>query len=398
MSHVLKELWKQPGIRLIFALSLYLSLSPFLPSYCHQFFYSLSLTIKSLLLWLMPLIVLFYVAYTIQSFKKKAPLFLCVLLVFEGFSNFFSVWYSYGLGVLAKDFMPPLGSLQEIQGLKPLWTFPWQRPLWYGADKASLLGVVMGLMCLSPFEIFLKKNIEIGKKWSQNLLIYGFRPIIPLFIVGFVANLSASGSMKSLYIHLATIMPWLCFGLSFYIAILFFLSARQSFRKMWKHMRHMAPAGALALSSGCSLSTMPWTIEGTRKNLRQPDLADAIIPATTNIQQIGDCIANSFLCYILYTQFMGAPPALTLWIPFSVVFTLARFTTAAVLGGAVFIMLPIYETYLHFTPTMIALMLAFNVIMDPIITSANVMANGALCSVFERLWEQSLKLCRYAFP
>ena len=71
---------------------------------------------------------------------------------------------------------------------------------------------------------------------------------------------------------------------------------------------------------------------------------------------------------------------------FSVAFVIARFATAAVLGGAIFIMLPIYETYLNFSPEMIAIILAFNVMLDPIITSTNVIANGALCSVFERFW------------
>ena len=60
----------------------------------------------------------------------------------------------------------------------------------------------------------------------------------------------------------------------------------------------------------------------------------------------------------------------------------ARFATAAVMGGAIFIMLP-YETYLNFTPEMIAIILAFNLVLDPIVTSSNVLANGALCRIFE---------------
>jgi Na+/H+-dicarboxylate symporter len=65
---------------------------------------------------------------------------------------------------------------------------------------------------------------------------------------------------------------------------------------------------------------------------------------------------------------------------------LARFATAAVQGGAIFIMLPIYETYLDFNGEMIALILALNVVLDPLITSCNVLANGALCRTFERVW------------
>jgi Na+/H+-dicarboxylate symporter len=122
--------------------------------------------------------------------------------------------------------------------------------------------------------------------------------------------------------------------------------------------------------------------------LQNPDLAKAIIPATTNIQQIGDCFANAFLCFLIYDGFYGEAPDLWMWLLFSSAFVAARFATAAVLGGAIFIMLPIYEKYLHFTPEMTAIILAFNVILDPIITSANVLANGALCCLFERVWNR----------
>ena len=75
-----------------------------------------------------------------------------------------------------------------------------------------------------------------------------------------------------------------------------------------------------------------------------------------------------------------------MWASFSLVFVLARFATAAVIGGAIFIMLPIYEAYLGFNAEMIAIILAFNVILDPVITASNVVANGALCQIFEKVW------------
>ncbi len=142
------------------------------------------------------------------------------------------------------------------------------------------------------------------------------------------------------------------------------------------------------MTSGCSLSTMPWTIEGTAKNLQNKNLAKVIIPATTNIQQVGDCVVNAFLCFLIYQNFFGHNPDLLTWIQFSCVFVLARFVTAAILGGSIFIMLPIYENYLNFNTEMIAIILALNVVLDPIVTSCNVIANGALCRVFEVVWSK----------
>ena len=134
---------------------------------------------------------------------------------------------------------------------------------------------------------------------------------------------------------------------------------------------------------------MPWTIKGTSLNLKNPELAKAIIPATTNIQQIGDCITNTFLCFLIYKHFFGYTPDALTWAIFSIIFVAARFATAAVIGGAIFIMLPIYQNYLNFTDEMLAIILALNVILDPIVTSSNVMANGGLAKIFENVWSRA---------
>ena len=77
-----------------------------------------------------------------------------------------------------------------------------------------------------------------------------------------------------------------------------------------------------------------------------------------------------------------------MWIQFSFAFVLARFATSAILGGAIFVMLPVYETYLSFTPEMIMIILAFNVVLDPLVTACNVIGNGGLCQVFEKVWNR----------
>lgn len=192
--------------------------------------------------------------------------------------------------------------------------------------------------------------------------------------------------LQNLFSQYMELLAWLIVILAIYIFALFFIGNGGSIRGALLSLKNLLPAGALAFTSGCSLSTMPWTIQGTAKNLQTPDLAKAVIPATTNIQQIGDCIINTFLCYLLYNQFFGHYPDSATWLQFSLVFVLARFATAAIIGGAIFIMLPIYETYLSFNAEMIAIILAFNVILDPLVTSCNVIANGALCRLFERVW------------
>lgn len=272
-----------------------------------------------------------------------------------------------------------------------LWRLPFARPSWWSADKGTFIGILIGLIAASrssPIKLFVAR----GKRIAEKILTSFFARLIPLFILGFIARMHATHLLEQICSQYGLLLIELVALLILYIGILFLLGRGNQTPSFGQRIKHLIPAASMAFSSGCSLSTMPWTIEGTSKNLVDPSLAKAVIPATTNIQQIGDCITNTFLCFLIYHQFYGHPPDLLIWSSFSIVFVLARFATAAVIGGAIFIMLPIYESYLHFTPEMIAIILAFNVILDPLVTCSNVVANGALCRIFEKVWSGLTKL------
>ncbi len=374
-------MFKHRAVQVVLILALYFLLAPVLPPVAHEALYTISVFIKDLLMWVLPLSVGLFIAHAIASFEKRAPLFILTLISFEALSNLSSVWYAYLGGHLAADFLPTIQlSTSSTQDIAALWRLPLIKPAWWSADKGALAGLLIGL-----FAAFTQKTllIEWGKERAEWLLTRCFARLIPLFVLGFVARMYKTSILQNVMAHYSLLILWLVALLAVYIVALFLLGSGKAFLRA---LRNLLPAGGIAFTSGCSISTMPWTIQSTAKNLQNPELASAIIPATTNIQQIGDCIANTFLCFLIYRHFFGHNPDLMTWIHFSTIFVLARFATAAIIGGAIFIMLPIYENSLSFNPEMIAIILAFNVLLDPLITSCNVIANGALCRIFERVW------------
>ncbi len=377
-------LLRHRNIQILCTVFLYLSCASFLPLEIHQALYTMSVCIKDLLVLILPITITFFIAGSVASFERKAPLLIFTLFLFEAISNLMSVWYSYGCGHLVVNHLPVIQKTLFDESFLPLFRIPFQKPAWWSADKGTFAGIILGLLTLLDIPS-LKNFIQKGKLGAELLLTKVFSRLIPLFVLGFIAKMHQTEMIQKILTHYAPLVLSLSVFLAIYLVFLFALGKNQS---LLKSIQNLLPAGTIAFSSGCSLSTIPWTIEGTAKNLKDQSLAQAIIPATTNIQQIGDCIANTFLAFMIYYQFFGQIPSLSLWIPFSLVFMLARFATAAILGGAIFIMLPIYESYLHFSGEMIAIILALNVILDPLITAANVVANGALCRVFERVWEK----------
>lgn len=388
LQHVLVESFKQRSFQTVLVLTLFTFLAPYIPLTAHRSFYTFSLFLKDILMWVMPVTVGIFIAHTVQSFERKAILFILTLVAFETLSNFAGVWYAFGAGKAAVAYVADFKAAPLASDFSPLLRLPFARPSWLGADKGAFLGLTIGLLASFYPQMRFKTIIGHLTFRAEQLLTKVFAPLIPLFILGFAAQLYKTDLLTHVFVEYGELILWLLGFLLAYITFLFVLSAGFNWKQTFEHIKNLLPAGGLALSSGCSLSTMPWTIAGAAKNLKNPELARAIIPATTNIQQIGDGIANTFLCFLIYRHFKGVSPDFFVWLQFSIVFVLARFATAAVIGGAIFIMVPIYEGYLGFNGEMIAIILALNVLLDPIITSTNVMANGALCRVFERVWEK----------
>ncbi len=367
----------QRNVQTIILVTSYLAFAQFLPLSCHRFLYSTSILLKDMLVFMMPITVCFFISYTMSSFQKKALVFITVLLAFEFMSNFFSVWFGYTCGHITQHLIDPLKVYTDTTStLSPLFKLPFQKPAYWTPDKGVIVGVILGFLPLQRF-------LNPGKKIVEIILSRFFARLIPLFILGFVANMYCSKMLAHIIHHYGTLVIFLLAFLALYIVMIFIIGSGFCLKKTIKSIQNLLPAGSVAVTSCCSLSTMPLTIQGTSKNLDDPELAKALIPATTNVQQIGDCIVNSFLCFLICSNFIAIPSAFV-WFKFSVVFALARFTTTGVLGGAIFLMIPIYESYLGFTPEMVALILALNVVLDPIVTASNVMANGGLCRVFER--------------
>lgn len=386
MLNKVKNLLANRGIQVLLVLILYLSFAGSMPEFGHQLLYTISTLIKDIIIWIIPFTIAFFISHTINSFKKSAPLFILTIMGFEAFSNFCSVWYAFAAANSIADFNTNFAAAETSSNFAVLWRLPFTKPAWWSPQNACIVGAVLG--CIGAFyrSLWLQNFIEQGKNVVEVILTKGIARLIPLYILGFVAEAHQKSLISNMVSHYPVLLSWLLLFLTLYILLLFAVGNGFSLKNTLKSIKNILPAVGIATCSGCSLSTMPWTIEGTAKNLRNPKLAQAVIPATTNIQMIGDCLMNAFLLTLLFKQFNGYVPDLWTWLSFSLIYVLARFATAAVLGGAFFLMMPIYEQYLGFTPEMLAILLAFNVILDPIVTIGNVTCNAALCRVFEIVW------------
>ncbi len=349
-------------------------------------FLTISLQLKEILIFILPAIILSFIANALFQLKYQATWLFFALLCLSSLSNAIAAFFAYGLGSLALPFLSHLStpiSHVEYQELTPYEYF--LLPSWLGSDKAMIVGFAIGFVLkLKPWQplILVLSLLKDCLTWFLQKI---FIPVLPLYVFGFALEIQYEGIIQNIFKYYTQIFVFLLSSVMAYLIFLYGLS--QGFRpKAWlRSIKNMLPAGITGFATMSSAATMPVTIAATKKNIPDPNFAELVIPSTVNNHLIGDAISVPFTALALIT-FSGASwPDFTTYACFVVYFCLAKFSTAAIPGGGIIVMLPVLETYLGLSHEMSGLMTVLYILQDPMFTSANVMGNGALALIYYRL-------------
>ena len=355
-----------------------------------SYVYTASHLIKDILMFTLPFIIFSYLLAALVSFEKQAPLLIVAILLLVILSNAASVLVPYGVAHLT---FPLLGGM-AVQSLTvakeviyPLWTLgitPFLSPDW-----ALLMGIGVGLIVnLFPSAPF-KNTVKIWafrlRDWTTLGLKRGFIPLLPIYVLGFVLKLDRDGSLGILIQSYSQVFILGCVLVVVYISFLYAVAAGFRWSLWVRYIKEMLPAGLTGFSTMSSAATMPLTLAATEKNLQDRAYADFVIPTTVNIHLIGDGI-NIALTALALLIMAGQPfPSIGVYLYFTLYYCLAKFSCAGVPGGGVLVILPVAQAYLGLSPEMASLLATIYILQDPILTSANVMGNGAFALLTRKL-------------
>lgn len=373
---------KMPFILLFLILSVIL-LDKFIPLELKTFLYSLSLSIKAILIFLLPIIIFGFLFKTTLNLAHNATK--TILIIFAGicFSNFISTFMSHYIGSLVYQMDFTLIKPKEnLMTFTPYWNLV--LPKLIDNDKAMLFGLVLGALGAWIKHPLLKKTADHLANWVNKILsLFSF--VIPFFVIGFVLKLQHEGIMFTIIKDYASIFILVALAQFGYILLMYFSANQFSKNATLSALKNMLPAAIAGFSTMSSASAMPLTLLGVQKNSKDPAFARAVIPATVNIHLVGDCFAIPIFAYAVLKNYGLAEPLLLDYIIFACYFVLAKFSVAGVPGGGIFVMLPILEKHLGFNAEMMSMITALYLLFDPLITSANVLGNGAFANIIERV-------------
>lgn len=383
----LKKICQNTSLSLIFVITFALIFGDQLPSQITAFFYSLSLTIKEILITLLPFIIFTYLASCILSLKQGAMAFIAVLLSMVLLSNFLSILTGYLAQIADLITVTSKGAATgNMAVLEPLWDLG--LPKMIGNDHALFLGLGVGILFTYWRVPQAEKSIAAFKKYVDFFMNQLFIPILPLFILGFVLKLKYEGILGEILQDYAPVLGIIVALQIFYLAMMYIIAARFNLLKAFYYFKNVLPAALAGFTTMSSAAAMPLSIQSAENNMGDPEVARAVIPATLNIHMIGDSLTISIIVMVLMRTFGFEVLSFYDYLIFTGYFMITKFAVAAVPGGTIFVMVPVLEAHLGFTSEMSALITALYILFDPITTSANVSGNGAFAILFNRVMKR----------
>jgi len=374
-------------VQLILCLVVAFLLGPYLNQTLVQVFYTISLVFKDILMFILPVVIFSYITTALLSLEQRAPLLLASILLLITISTTVAVFVSYGVSLA---FLPSLiqyssaaVSLTPLRTIKPLLECP--SFTLFSPDKVMLIGIFFGLI----FNFFRVPAITVFSLKLRDIVNYVLRhtltPLLPLYVFGFVLKLQYEGSLALLMQNYAQVFVIIVTLIAAYLSFLYLAGSGFQPRKALLSMQIMLSAGITGFCTMSSAATMPITLEETGKNLKNPMFANLIIPTTVNNHLLGDALGVPLMGLAILLVNGDPFPTLASYAIFAFYFCIAKFSTAGIPGGGVIVLLPVLQSHLGLAPEMLSIITTLYILQDPMLTSANVMGNGAFAMISERI-------------
>ncbi len=365
-----------------------ITLDSWIPLTIKSFLYAISLSIKSIIIFLLPLIIFALLFKVAVKFARNATKVIALIFGSVIISNYISTFMSQWVGKLVYSFDLSLVIPKQLQELTPTWELKF--PALIANDKAMFLGLICGII-FSFFSTDLAMQVANKLEAIVTRILTYITYLIPFFVAGFVVKMQYDGVMTTIIKDYALIFIIIAIAQFMYISLIYFIANNNHIKGCMASIKNMLPAAIAGFSTMSSAAAMPLTILGTEKNCQNKDLASSIIPATVNIHLIGDCFAIPIFAFAVLKNFGMPEPTFIGYLVFAFFFVLAKFSVAAIPGGGILVMLPILRDHLGFSPEMMSLITALYILFDPVITCANVLGNGGFAMILDKIFTKLRK-------
>lgn len=339
---------------------------------------SLKNILGQLINFIVPLIVIGFIAPSITKLGSNASRMLGVALLIAYTSSVLAALLSMGAGFAI---IPHLSIASSVEGLRELpvdvfgLTIPQIMPVMSALAFSILIGLAAVWTKAKTTIVILDEFQKIVLDIVSKIVI----PILPIFICFTFTCLSYDGTItKQLPVFLIAVVIVMV-GHYIWLAVLYGTAGAYSGKNPMEVLKHYGPAYLTAVGTMSSAATLAVALKGARKSkVLRDDMVDFGIPLFANIHLCGSVLTEVFFVMIVSKVLYHELPSFGTMILFCVLLAVFAIGAPGVPGGTVMASLGLITGVLGFDDAGTGLMLAIFAIQDSFGTACNVTGDGAL--------------------
>lgn len=338
--------------------------------------------------FLIPLIILGFVAPAIGDIGKAAgkmlvatALLAYAATMFAGFTSFFTCDALFPSMITAD---PALLSVEgEGATIMPWFSMP--VPPVMPVMTALVLAFMLGLgIAFAPGNV-LRGGADEFRSIVSKSISKAVIPLLPFYIFGIFLNMTVTGTVATILLaFVKVIVVIFCihiFILVFQFVVASLFNRKNPFRMLWT----MMPAYFTALGTQSSAATIPVTLRQTVKMGVNEDVAGFVVPLCATIHMSGSTL-KIVACALAIMLLQGMPYDAAVFAHFIAMLGVTIVAAPGIPGGAIMASLGLLSGILGFSDAQNALMIALYIAMDSFGTACNVTGDGALAVIINRFF------------
>jgi Na+/H+-dicarboxylate symporter len=212
-------------------------------------------------------------------------------------------------------------------------------------------------------------------------------PLLPFYIFAIFLDMATAGKVKTVLVAFAAIVIVEALLTLAMIAVQYCIAGAVARTNPFKALWKMAPAYFTALGTSSSAATIPVTRNQAIAAGVRPEIADFTVPLCATVHLAGSMIKLT-ACAVALILIGGdlARPDFCVFVQFIALLGMMMVAAPGVPGGAVMASLGLAEAVLGFGKEQIALFITLYIATDSFGTACNVVGDGAISLIVNRLF------------
>ena len=374
----MKKIFSSLPVKLLIGIVIGIIFGQILPENVMSVVVTLKNILGQVINFVVPLIVIGFIAPSITKLGNNASRMLGVALMVAYTSSVLAALLSMGAGYAI---IPNLPVVSEIEGLKelPEDVFGLTIPQIMNVMSALAFSILIGLAAIWTKA---KTIITILDEFQNIVLAIVSKiiiPILPVFIAFTFTCLSYDGTItKQLPVFVSAVVI-VMIGHYIWMALLYTIAGAYSGKNPLEVVKHYGPAYLTAVGTMSSAATLGVALQcaGKATPLRK-DMVQFGIPLFANIHLCGSVLTEVFFCMTISQILYGKLPSIPTMLLFCILLGVFAIGAPGVPGGTVMASLGLITGVLLFDDAGTALMLTIFALQDSFGTACNVTGDGAL--------------------